>query len=113
MSRGSGSGSRGLRQRDSLAIGAPARQVIRRESRGARVATATRLVLGRRAATTAIGDRADLAVVRDVPQQTGLVVSVHGQRGDTAAQVGAGCGEAGDAEENGERGGLHGVGTNV
>lgn len=41
------------------------------------------------------------------------MVLVHGQRGDTAAQVGAGCGEAGDAEENGERGGLHGVGTSV
>lgn len=70
-------------------------------------------MLGRSATATAVGEVADLAAVRHVPDHAGLVPLVHGGRGDTAGEISAGGGQADKAgrEEDRQSKGLHGDGV--
>ena len=98
--RGSGghvAGAGGCR-RDS--IWSITRQVARLVAGSASVQRAGRVVVsGRSTTATAVGDVADLASTRDVPDHAGGVVLVDGCRRGTARKIGASYGHASDGGE--------------
>lgn len=105
-------GSRSLRDSgggsDHLAVGPVARHVAGRHSGSTGVQRAAGLVgLGGSHTTTAVNEAADLAAAGDVPDHTGVAPLVPGGRRDTAADVGAGSGQANEADEDGQRECLH------
>lgn len=91
-----------------LAVWTISRQVARRQSRRARIQRTPGLVgLWRRTTSAAVDEVTDLAAVGDVPDHTGFMPLVGRPRRHTAAQIGASSREAGQAEKNGQRKGLH------
>lgn len=93
---------------DHLAIRSVAGQVTGCHGCGAAVQRAAWLVGLRRSSTTATVDEvADLAAAGDIPDQAGFVPLVSGCRRDAAADVGAGGGQAKEADENRQSEGLH------
>lgn len=91
-----------------LAVWSVTGQVAGRHSCGAGVQRAAWLVgLGRSATAATIDEVADLAATGDVPDQAGFVPLVSGCRRDAAADVGAGSGQAEEADEDRQSEGLH------